>query len=184
MDKALIIIDYTYDFIASDGALTCGEAGQQIEMNIVNQIKKFAKDNQYIVVANDIHLENDLYHPESKLFPPHNLKNTKGRDLYGKVKEEIDLLILENNENIHFIDKTRYCAFTATNLALKLRERKINEVHIVGVCTDICILHTAVGAYNNAFDIVIPKDCVASFNQAGHEWALSHFQNVLGITVI
>lgn len=26
--KALIVIDYTNDFVATDGALTCGEPGQ------------------------------------------------------------------------------------------------------------------------------------------------------------
>ena len=85
---------------------------------------------------------------------------------------------------IHFLDKTRYSAFAATDLNLRLRERKINEVHLVGVCTDICVLHTAIDAYNNAFDIVIPKDCVASFNQIGHDWALAHFQNTLAAYVV
>ena len=28
MTKALLIIDYTNDFIADDGALTCGKPGQ------------------------------------------------------------------------------------------------------------------------------------------------------------
>ncbi|MDL2280279.1 cysteine hydrolase [Selenomonadales bacterium OttesenSCG-928-I06] len=184
MNKALIVIDYTYDFIASDGALTCGEAGQKIEMNIVNQIKKFAHEGQYIVIANDIHNEKDIYHPENKLFPPHNLKDSKGRELYGKVKNEIDSLVLNSANNIYFLDKTRYSAFAATDLTLRLRERKINEVYLVGVCTDICVLHTAMDAYNNSFDIVIPKDCVASFNQIGHDWALAHFQNTLAAKVI
>ncbi len=29
--KALLVIDYTVDFVADDGALTCGEPGQAIE---------------------------------------------------------------------------------------------------------------------------------------------------------
>ncbi|MFB7155972.1 hypothetical protein [Lysinibacillus sp. NPDC056232] len=28
LKKALLVIDYTYDFVASDGKLTCGEPGQ------------------------------------------------------------------------------------------------------------------------------------------------------------
>ena len=46
------------------------------------------------------------------------------------------------------MDKTRYSAFAGTDLEMKLRERGIEEVHLVGVCTDICVLHTAVDAYN------------------------------------
>src|SRR5699024_5276158 len=81
-------------------------------------------------------------------------------------------------------EKTRYSAFTGTNLELKLRERQIEELYLVGVCTDICILHTAIDAYNKGFKIVIPENCVASFDQGAHEWALSHFNNILGAQVI
>jgi len=90
----------------------------------------------------------------------------------------------QNDENIFYFKKTRYSAFAGTNLELKLRERGINEIHIVGVCTDICVLHTAVDAYNKGFQIVVHQDAVASFNQAGHEWALGHFKNTLGAKVM
>ena len=33
MKRALINIDYTYDFVAEKGALTCGKPGQEIEKN-------------------------------------------------------------------------------------------------------------------------------------------------------
>ncbi|WP_145541615.1 cysteine hydrolase family protein, partial [Staphylococcus warneri] len=56
-------------------------------------------------------------------------------------------------------------------------------IEIVGVCTDICILHTAVSAYNLGYNITIPIRGVASFNQDGHQWALSHFKNSLGAKV-
>ncbi|MFP3489767.1 isochorismatase family cysteine hydrolase, partial [Staphylococcus sp. SIMBA_130] len=71
-----------------------------------------------------------------------------------------------------------------TDLELKLRERGISELHLVGVCTDICVLHTAVDAYNKGFKIVVYKDAVASFNHVGHEWALGHFKACLGADVI
>jgi len=89
-----------------------------------------------------------------------------------------------DNENVLWSDKTRFSAFAGTDLELKLRERRINELHLVGVCTDICILHTAVGAYNKGFKIVIHEQGVASFNQAGHDWALGHFKNTLGADFI
>ncbi|MDF2858422.1 MAG: pyrazinamidase : nicotinamidase, partial [Neobacillus sp.] len=86
-------------------------------------------------------------------------------------------------ENVVFMDKTRYSAFAGTDLEIKLRERGITEVHLVGVCTDICVLHTAVDAYNKGFKIVVYKDAVASFNQQGHEWALGHFEQSIGAMV-
>ena len=93
--------------------------------------------------------------------------------------------VYENNqETIIWMDKTRYSSFAGTNLHQLLTERHIEEVHIVGVCTDICVLHTAVDAYNLGFSIVIHEDAVASFNEQGHDWALGHFANSLGATVI
>ncbi|CAM5227684.1 isochorismatase [Bacillus safensis FO-36b] [Bacillus safensis subsp. safensis] len=82
------------------------------------------------------------------------------------------------------MEKTRYSAFAGTQLEMKLRERGIKELHLAGVCTDICVLHTAVDAYNKGFELVIHQNAVASFNEAGHEWALSHFEQSLGAKVV
>ncbi|WP_462412793.1 cysteine hydrolase family protein [Neobacillus sp. Marseille-QA0830] len=179
--KALINIDYTYDFVADAGALTCGKPGQEIEDKITGLTKEFIEQGDYVVFAVDVHDKGDQCHPETKLFPPHNLRGTAGRDLFGALQEVYEA----NNqrENVLYLDKTRYSAFAGTDLEIKLRERGITEVHLVGVCTDICVLHTAVDAYNKGFKIVVYKDAVASFNQAGHEWALGHFEQSLGALV-
>lgn len=180
MKKALIVIDYTYDFVADDGKLTCGKPGQEIEKNISTLIEQFIEQNDVIVFANDLHMENDPYHPESKLFPPHNIVGTKGRELYGLVKE----LYETYQDRVISFDKTRYSAFAGTNLDILLRERNVEEVILVGVCTDICILHTAVDSYNLGYKITIPEHAVASFNEIGHEWALGHFKSCLGASII
>ncbi len=181
MGKALINIDYTVDFVAEDGALTCGKPGQQIEDIISSITEEFVKKGAFTVFAIDAHEKEDIYHPETKLFPPHNLRNTNGRDLYGKLAGLYDKY--ENEAHVYYMDKTRYSAFTGTDLEIKLKEREINEVHLVGVCTDICVLHTAIDAYNKGFNIVIYRDAVASFNQTGHTWALEHFEQTLGAKV-
>jgi nicotinamidase-related amidase len=179
--RAFINIDYTYDFVADAGALTCGVPGQRIEGKIIELTKEFIQNGDYVVFAIDVHDKGDEYHPETKLFPSHNLRGTSGRDLFSALQE-----VYEENkqlENVAYMDKTRYSAFAGTDLEIKLRERGITEVHLVGVCTDICVLHTAVDAYNKGFKMVVYKDAVASFNQAGHEWALGHFEQTLGAMV-
>lgn len=181
MKKALINIDYTVDFVADNGALTCGKPGQDIEGAIVQVTEDFISNGEFVVFAIDTHQKDDNYHPESKLFPPHNIDGTKGRELFGRLKE-----VYENNKTnaqVYWINKTRYSAFAGTDLELKLRERQITEVHLVGVCTDICVLHTTVDAFNKGFKVVVYKDAVASFNQLGHEWALGHFQNSIGAEI-
>ncbi|HZK23044.1 MAG TPA: isochorismatase family cysteine hydrolase [Atopostipes sp.] len=182
MKKALLNIDYTNDFVAEDGALTCGKPGQVLEDYIVQLTKEFHEQGDYIAFLIDLHFENDTHHPESELFPPHNIAGTEGRNLYGQL--ETLYQEIKDDANVEYFDKTRYSAFTGTNLELQLRARKIEELHIVGVCTDICVLHTAVDAYNKGFKIVVHEQGVASFNQAGHEWALGHFTDTLGGKVV
>ena len=57
-------------------------------------------------------------------------------------------------------------------------------MEITGVCTDICVLHTAISAYNLGYKGIVNENRVASFNEAGHQWALSHFESALGFKVI
>jgi len=180
--KALLNIDYTYDFVAPEGKLTCGEPGQKLLTYICDLTGKFIDNDDLVVFSIDLHKENDPFHPETKQFPPHNIEHTKGRELYS----ELNYLYQENKDKDHVLwsDKTRFSAFAGTNLEINLRERGINELHLVGVCTDICILHTAIDAYNKGFKIVVHEQGVASFNQAGHDWALGHFKNTLGAEVI
>ncbi|MGE7978279.1 cysteine hydrolase family protein [Psychrobacillus sp. NPDC093200] len=180
--KALINIDYTNDFVAMDGALTCGKPGQEIEQEIIRLTESFLQENHYVVFAIDLHKQGDPYHPETKLFPAHNLEGTEGRKLYGGLQKVYEKH--KSSNQVYWMDKTRYSAFAGTDLEIKLRERGITQVHLVGVCTDICVLHTAMDAYNKGFKIVIHKEAVASFNQVGHDWALGHFQGSLGAEII
>ncbi len=182
--KALIVIDYTNDFVHEKGALTCGKPGQVIEERITALTQTFAIQGDVVVMAVDLHWKGDPYHPETKRYPPHNIKGTRGRHLYGTLQPLFTQLQTEHPDRVYWMDKTRYSAFTGTNLDIYLRVRGITELHLVGVCTDICVLHTAVDAYNKGYDVMIHEDAVASFNQTGHEWALGHFQNQLGFQVI
>lgn len=178
--KALINIDYTNDFIADNGALTCGIPGQAIEQRLADLTEEFVQNGDFVVMAIDLHFQGDTSHPEYRLYPPHNIEGTWGRKLYGKVKETNDKYV----DKILWMDKSRYSAFHNTELEKELRMRQITEIHLVGVCTDICVLHTATDAYNLGFDVVIHEDAVASFDQVGHEWALKHFRNQLGFTIV
>lgn len=180
LKKALLVVDYTVDFVADDGALTCGKPGQVIEETICQLTEEFLANEELVIMPVDLHEQEDTYHPETKLFPPHNIRGTDGRALYGRLADIYEA----NKKRILWMDKTRYSAFAGTNLELLLRERSIEEIHIVGVCTDICVLHTAVDAYNKGFTIFIHKNGVASFDQSGHEWALRHFTATLGAEIL
>lgn len=167
--------------MAKHGALTCGKAGQDIEHAITAITKDFLEKDDFVVFAIDLHTSHDLYHPETSL-SPHNIQGTDGRRLYGSLGNLYGAHA--GKENVYWMDKTRYSAFAGTDLEIKLRERNITELHLVGVCTDICILHTAVDAYNKGFQIKVHSGAVASFNEAGHKWVLNHFKHSLGAAIL
>lgn len=180
--RALISIDYTNDFVADDGALTVGKPAQEIESSMLKITQDFYEQGDLLVYAIDRHEKNDSYHPESQLFPQHNLAGGVGRALYGSYQAQYESW--KENERVLYLDKNRYSAFCGTTLDLHLRARKITEVHLIGVCTDICVLHTAIDAYNLGYSIVVHQKAVASFNEVGHQWALEHITHCLGGQVL
>src|SRR5699024_7549270 len=119
---------------------------------MVEITEEFLTSGDFVVFGIDAHEEDDQFHPEIALFLLHNIIGTAGMELYVKLKAVYDKH--RNDVNLFYFLKTRYSAFAGTNLELKLREREIEELHIIGVCTDICVLHTAVDAYNKGFKIV------------------------------
>ena len=82
------------------------------------------------------------------------------------------------------MDKRHYSAFSGTDLDIRLRERKVDTVILTGVLTDICVLHTAIDAYNLGYQIEVVEPAVASLSEENHKFALNHLQNVLGSTII
>ncbi|PWG67771.1 isochorismatase, partial [Enterobacter mori] len=87
-------------------------AGQQIEKYIDERIEAYNREKQEIFFMIDLHFEENSYHPENKLFPPHNIIGTLGRELYGKVYDIYQNILF--NDFVHFLDKTRYDSFYGT----------------------------------------------------------------------
>ncbi|MGV3126611.1 cysteine hydrolase family protein [Streptococcus orisratti] len=182
MAKALISIDYTYDFVADDGKLTAGKSAQAIENEIAQLTQEAFENGDYIFFAIDGHDEGDDFHPETKLFPPHNIRGSKGRHLYGELGVVYENI--KSDSRVFWMDKRHYSAFSGTDLDIRLRERHVTTIILTGVLTDICVLHTAIDAYNLGYKLEIPAAAVASLTKENHDWALSHFQNVLGAKII
>ena len=182
MAKALISIDYTEDFVADDGKLTAGAPAQEIS-EVIDKVTRLAFDcGDYIFFTIDAHEENDVFHPENKLFPPHNLIGTSGRNLYGKLAEFYQEYA--GDSRVFWMDKRHYSAFSGTDLDIRLRERRVDTVILTGVLTDICVLHTAIDAYNLGYQIEVVKPAVASIWPENHQFALGHFKNKLGAKLL
>ena len=182
MAKALVSIDYTVDFVADKGKLTAGKPAQEIESSLVALTKKVYEDGDYIFFAIDCHDEGDVFHPETKLFPSHNIQGTSGRDLFVGLASLYESI--KEDSKVFWMDKGYYSAFAGTDLDMRLRERRVDTVILTGVLTDICVLHTAVDAYNLGYQIEVSKSSVASLTEERNQWALEHFEHVLGARII
>ena len=81
------------------------------------------------------------------------------------------------------IGKRRYSAFFATDLALFLREQKIERVILAGVKTNVCIRATAQDAFANGFDVVVPREATNSNRPHLAEASLEDIDRYIGKVV-
>lgn len=133
-----------------------------------------------IIFTKDSHVENDL---EFEMFPPHCIVGTEEHDLVEELQGfEADAAAV--------IEKRRYSAFFETDLEKLLARLDPDEVHVVGVCTDICVLHTTADLRNRDYPVVIRREGVETFDAPGHDadevnrFALAHAEGILGAKVV
>ncbi|HHY93352.1 MAG TPA: cysteine hydrolase, partial [Firmicutes bacterium] len=88
-----------------------------------------------------------------------------------------------------FLRKSRYSAFFGTKLDEYLgltagAERpRVDEVELVGVCTNICCFFTAEELANRDVPTRAYSAGLASFDPAAHAFALEQMRAVLGVRV-
>ena len=170
--KALLVIDMLRDFIEKEGALETGPAGRDIIPFVKEKIYEFRKLGYPIIYICDNHEINDK---EFDMFPAHCVKDTEG----SKIIDELEVL-----EGDKIIKKRRYSAFYGTDLDLYLRENNVDEIYLVGVCTNICVLYTAADARNISYKVNVFKNGVASFDEESHKFALKEMENTLGCNIL
>ena len=170
--KILLVIDMLKDFMDSEGVLYCGEDSEKIIPFVKNKIQEFKDDNYPVIFIADSHKENDK---EFEMFPKHCIKGSEG----AKILEE--LLI----EDALVVKKSRYSGFFNTKLEeLICSYGKNVGVHVVGVCTNICVMYTVEELRNRDIKTYVYKDGVASFDLEAHEFALHQMESVLGAEII
>ena len=169
MTSALLIIDYSNDFINNKGSLTCGAAGQALDQSICGLIVDAVTADDFIFICNDHHQANDPYDLEEGLFPAHNIAGTWGCEIFGKTGELCRELLINRKEKTVYLPKLRYSAFASTALDAMLRARKVDTLTVCGVCTDICVLHTVIFAQYLGYTVKVKADACATIIPGGQE---------------
>ncbi len=173
--KRLMVIDMQRDFVDEDGVLYSPDAAAVIGP-VARIIGEYTAANLPIVATRDWHDPDDK---EFERFPPHCVANTPGARFTAAVEEAFG-----NYENLHIINKTRYSAFFGTDLEGLLEKLKPELVEVVGVATNICVLHTVEELRNRDIPVRVHSEAVGSFDPEGHVFALKHMEAVLGAEIV
>jgi len=167
MSDIVLVIDMLRGFLEEGYPLYCGDKARHIIPNIQTLLERELAQGSNVFFICDRHTPDD---PEFKMFPPHCIEGTVEAEVIPELA----------NYPGEVITKRRYSAFFDTPLEEKLSKLKPEKLIVCGVCTDICVLHTVADARNRDYEVEVPIDCVASFDEAAHSFALEHMQKVLG----
>ena len=165
------MVDMLRGFLEEGHPLYCGAKARSIIPNIQKLLEQESRQGGKVFYLCDHHAPDD---PEFKLFPPHCIEGT----LEAEVIPE---LFQYQGEIIH---KRHFSAFYDTPLEEKLKELNPETLVVCGVCTDICVLHTVADARNRGYEVEIPVNCVASFDDKAHTFAMEHMEKVLGAKLV
>lgn len=161
--KILIVVDMQNDFIS--GILGTPEA-QAIVPNVKYKIEEYSNNSSNVVIyTRDTHDENYLETQEGKNLPkPHCIRGTDG----WQIAEGI------YREGCKVWDKR---TFGSTDLYLYITSNyrnRIDEIEIVGLCTDICVISNAMilKAFMPEVPITIDSSCCAGVTPESHKNAL------------
>ena len=158
-------------FLEDGHNLYCGDDARKIIPNVQRLIERELDGGSKVFFICDNHDPDDL---EFEMFPEHCVRDTVEAELISE---------LAGYEG-EVIPKKRYSAFYGTDLESRLADLAPDKVVICGVCTDICVMHTAADARNRDYSVEVPVDCVATFDPEAHSSALRHLDKILGAKLV
>ena len=155
LKKTLIVVDMQNDFI--DMALGTKEA-VAIVPKVREKISEYIKNGDEVIYTRDTHSDDYLETPEGKKLPVvHCVKGTKGWEI-------ADGLYVDGCK---IIDKPNF-GWTGWH------SETFEEVELIGLCTDICVVSNALIIKAMFPDAVIKvdKNCCAGVTPESHNAAL------------
>lgn len=170
MNKVLVVVDMQKDFV--DGALGSKEA-VAIVPNVVEKINGF---DGIFAVTHDTHTNDYLKTQEGKNLPViHCIEQSGGWQLttlvYDALKNRFD-----NGSLFEFFCKPTFGSVELADWLLNVnKESTIDEVVLIGLCTDICVISNAmlIKAFLPEVKVTVDAACCAGVTPESHNNALS-----------
>ncbi len=160
--KVLVTVDMQNDFI--DGALGTKEA-LAIVGNVAKKIEEF---DDLVVYTRDTHANDYLERQEGKNLPvKHCILGSEGWQISKALPVAEDAIIF---------DKPTFGSKDLASFLMNLNEEEpIDEIEIIGLCTDICVISNAlmIKAYLPEIPVTVDASCCAGVTPESHLNALS-----------
>jgi len=167
---ALLVIDVQKDFVKPPM--------QPMVDALAALIAKARAADVFVVYVQNFVMRNGMSHTPAEFVRRGNVGLAMDVTVDGtKGQEFVDDIAPQPNDPV--IRKLRLDSFYGTNLDTLLRARKIETVLITGVATHGCVTGTSYAAQARDFNVVVVKDCVATWSDELHQSALK----VLGGTM-
>ena len=164
--KTLIVVDMQKDFI--DGALGTSEA-VAIVPNVKKKISEYIERGDQVIFTRDTHSEDYLNTHEGKNLPVvHCVKDSEG----WQIPSDIDVPTCEH------IDKGAFgwdmWGYYISNSGKVIPRGNLEEIEIIGLCTDICVVSNALilRAVYPESEITVDASCCAGVTPETHKAAL------------
>jgi len=171
MADVVLVIDMQRGFLEDGTPLFCGDAAREIIPNVKKLLDRELARGSTIIFTADNHDPDD---PEFAMWPPHCVAGS----------EEAEIVPELASYSGGRLPTKRYSGFYGTDLAERLEEMKPDKIHVCGVCTDICVMHTVADARYRDYDVYVYTDCVASFDEEMHRFGLKHMGDILGAKLV
>ena len=148
------------DFI--DAALGTKEA-EAIVPSVIEKIKKYESEGGLIIYTKDTHFDDYLSTREGRHLPvPHCIKGTVGHDIPDEILRGHDIIFEK-------------LTFGSVELVDYLKGVDFDEVELIGLCTDICVVSNAL-LIKAAFpekEVSVDSSCCAGVTPDTHNAALT-----------
>jgi nicotinamidase-related amidase len=168
--KALVIVDMLEDFV--HGALANPRA-----LAIVPPLRRLlahARSAGWVVVfSNDAHRSGDR---ELAIWGEHAMEGTPGAAVIAE-------LAPAPGPDELLAPKRWYGAFEGTSLHRELSRRGVDEVVLAGQHTNICVRHSAYGAFVAGYRITVARDAVCALRAEDEEPALEYLRAIYGARI-
>ncbi|GLY68034.1 cysteine hydrolase family protein [Amycolatopsis taiwanensis] len=150
---ALIVVDVINDFYDPAGPNYYPRVEETVEP--LKQLLSTARAAGTVVAHAVERHRRGVSDAEQPKLPVHCLEGSFEADFFGGFEP------VERAGEV-VVPKRRYSGFFATDLALTLREQRVERIVVAGVKTNVCIRATCQDGFAHGFEVVLPREATNS----------------------